>query len=130
MGSRWILPDSTCSAKGGQLAGSEEHLLPTSTRSCTHAMAGLGMRQLDEECRAPARLAFRLHPRAVLIENALHGCQPNACAAELAVGVQALERHEQSRGFFHVEASPVVTHEYDGPSIRHGRCNSDAGLRP
>ena len=49
-------------------------------------------------------------------DDALHGRQSDTGAAELALGVQALEGTKELVNVVHVETDAVVAHEESGPA--------------
>src|SRR5258708_35596226 len=64
--------------------------------------------ECEEESCAMLDGGFCPNPAAVPVNDALHRCQPDACAFKFVVAVKTLKRTEQVRRVFHIEARAVV----------------------
>src|SRR5258708_19237699 len=64
--------------------------------------------ECEEESCAMLDGGFCPNPAAVPVNDALHRCQPDACAFKFVVAVKALKRSEQVRRIFHIEARAIV----------------------
>src|SRR5258706_12525807 len=99
--------------------------------SCNSFRARVSVRQAEVERRALTRGAFGPDGSRVTLQHALDNGESHARAAELRVGMQALEDSKQPVTVAHVEAHTVVPHEINRADRVDGRAHGDAwgGLR-
>src|SRR3989442_11393957 len=75
------------------------------------------IRQSEAKSRAAIDNTFRPDFSSMALDNALHGCQPDARAAKFALVVQTLERREQTGCPRHIETRTVVAHEISAGAV-------------
>src|SRR5579863_8750809 len=71
-------------------------------------------RKREKHARAFSRNTLRPHAASVAVNQAAHGCQPDARSFEFVRRVQPRESVEEMPGFGRVESYPVVAHEEHG----------------
>src|SRR6266576_2793286 len=85
--------------------------MPTTTLLTSFRPVRLRVAEGEVKSGALVRLGFAPDTPAVLVDDALHGGQPDARPVELILGVQALKHAEQPVGALHVKADAVVANE-------------------